>query len=512
MRTPDVPGRSSPGFRSQEWLASLSDEGAAELVFANPPSPDEDTWIRCQHHVGQRAPDGTVWPQTALAQLAALFRDRRVALVDAAARRQTWPQFREEIGHRRPLWYVTQVAGPTLENDMAGVALAKEAGARTVVFGPLVTPVARELLARFPALDYVLCGEPEVTLRELVDTVDARWDKRPPEVRRLCEQAGDLVWPRTLGAMRGLAWRHEGDMLVNPPRPLIRRLDDLPLPAHELLPLGAYRAPAIDAPAAMVVTGRGCPAACSFCLKHVTYGRSVRLRSPEHIVSELLLLQGLGARHVYMQADLFGPCRDQVAGLCRLMVSAGVRLAWSCHLRVDAVDAPLLRLMSEARCRRITWALESGSDTLLRRMGKGTRGEQAERALAWARAAGIHNDGSFLLGLPGETEGTIERTVALAKKLSLERVTFDLAVPRPGTPLWEEVVAHGWLRSGVRWEDGDPAGPAMLDYPWLSARRLEDWREQAYREWALRPGSLWGHLRHLAPSCWQNSFYGASAR
>ena len=471
-----------------------------DLMFVNPPSPEGETWIRCQHRASQRAPDGTVWPQTALAQLAALFPDRQVTILDANARRLDWAQVEAEIVRRQPRWYVTQVAGPTLANDLRGAALAKGVGANTVAFGPVVTPVAQDLLRRFPALDYVLCGEPEVTLRELVDTVDSHWEQRPPEIAQLCQQGKREPWPRTLGAVRGLCWRHEGAAIVNAPRPLISRLDDLPLPAHSLLPLGAYRAPAIQAPAAMVVTGRGCPGNCCFCLKHVVTGRTVRLRSPAAIVEELLLLQKLGVRHVYMQADLVTVCRDQVAHLCRLIASEGLRLAWSCSARVDSVDQELLQLMGRAGCQCITWAIESGNDVLLWRIGKGTRTKGVEQVLAWAREAGIRSWGSFILGLPGETEGTIQQTVALAKKLDLERVTFDLAVPRPGTPFWEQATLKRWLRPEARWEDGDVCGPAILDYPWLRAARLDLWLERAYREWALRPGSQWGQLRHLTPA------------
>ena len=441
-------------FRAEpsESTSRATGTRALKLFFINPPSPDGDTWIRCQYRAGQRAPDGTVWPQVALAQLAALFPDRTVSILDAHARHLNWRDVDEELHRERPRWYITQVTGPTLESDLQGLTLAKRAGAATVVFGPLVTPVAQELLHRLPALDYVLCGEPEVTLRELVDTVDGHWDERPPQIARLCDQTGEPLQSRTLGAIRGLAWRHEGQPIVNPLRPLIRSLDDLPLPAHSLLPLSKYCAPAIRAPAAAIVTGRGCPGNCSFCPKHVTYGQSLRVRSPDHILEEILLLGRLGVRHIYMQADLFTACREQVVDLCRLIVAEKLTVAWSCCSRVDAVDPELLQWMGQAGCRWITWALEAGNDALLWRTGKGTRADQAERALDWAQAAGIRNWGSFIFGLPGETEETIQQTINLAKKLKLERVTFDLAVPRPGTPFWEQATAKRWLRRGTRWQ------------------------------------------------------------
>lgn len=500
----------SPLARENRWLPApaegLSATGAerpVDLLLVNPPSPDADTWIRCQHRASQRAPDGTVWPQTALAQLAALFPDRRVAVIDANAHQTSWQAFAGQVRQAQPRWYVTQVGRPTLQNDLAGVALAKHAGAITVAFGPTATPIARELLQRSPALDFVLCGEPELTLRELFDTVEGCTAERPAAIACLYSPAGRPA--ETLGAIRGLAWRHEGEVIINPSRPLIARLDDLPLPAHALLPLGRYCAPSVRAPAAVVNTGRGCPGHCCHCLKHITYRQTVRLRSPERILEELLLLQRLGVRHVYMQADLFTLCRDQVAELCRLISQEALSVSWSCSSRVDAVDQELLQLMGEAGCRWITWAIESGSDAVLIRSGKGALAEQVARTLGWARAAGIRNWGSFLLGLPGETEETIRQTIAFASRLDLQHVTFDLAIPHPGTPFWEQATAQGWLRADRSWEEADASGPAILDYPGLRAARLEFWLAQAYREWALKQGALWDHLVGREAVLWRST-------
>ena len=486
--------------RPAEWPAFPPKAHTAGLFFINPPAPEGETWIRCQHRAAQRVPDGTVWPQVALAQLAALFPDRPVHILDANARRLGWAEVEAELHRLRPRWYVTQVAGPILEHDLHGFALAKAVGATTVAFGPLVTPVAYELLCRFPLLDYVVCGEPEVTLRQLVDAVDRCGEERPVQIHALCQGVSPEPHPKTPGSVRGLAWRRDGDIVLNPRQHLIPRLDDLPAPAHHLLPLGSYCGPATQAPAAVVVTSRGCPGSCCFCLKHVTYGQEVRVRSPESIVEELLQLRRLGVRHVYMQADLFTVCRDQVRDLCRLTAAEELGLDWSCSTRADAVDEELLQLMAAAGCQRITWALESGSDALLWRVGKRSYVAAADQALRWARAAGISNWASFIIGLPGETEDTIRQTINLARRLSLERATFELAVPRPGTPFWEEALAKHWLRWGMRWQQGDVGGPAIVDYPWLSAERLESALERAYRDWALRPGSAWGQLQRLSRS------------
>ncbi len=499
-------------------------EGAVEILLVNPPAPDGAIWIRSQHRVGRRSREGMIWPQVSLAQLAALFPDYRVEVVDAIATRMGWPAFEQLLREKQPRYYVTQVAGPTLQNDMLGCFLARSLGAKTIAFGTHVTPMPLETMAPYPALDFVLRGEPELTLRELVDTLAGRpdpWDRLEPAFRQRLEKlfcATDPTWPPYdqrppvnlqrstfhLELMKGLVWRKGSEIVINEDRPFIRHLDDLPLPRHDLLPLEHYRAPLVGGPYAFVVTGRGCPAGCRFCIKHVSYGDSLRLRSPENILAELRLLQGLGIRRVHMYADLFTANREQVLGLCRLLRQEGLSLRWTCNSRADFVDEAMLREMAAAGCWLIAWGIESGNEEILKRVRKGFRLEQAEQALRWAKAAGIKNWGYFIIGLPGETEETIQETIALACRLPLDLALFHIAAPHPGTPFFFEVVEQGWFRPGTRWEQVDMDRSTVLEYPYLPAERLEHWARVAFRRWALRPGPIWTGLRMLlgSPRLW----------
>ncbi len=498
-------------------------EGAVDILFVNPPAPDGGIWIRSQHRVGRRSREGMVWPQVSLAQLAALFPDKRVEVVDAIALRMDWATFERLLEEKRPRYYVTQVTAPTLRNDMYGTFLARSLGATTIAFGTHVTPIPRETMRAFPTLDFALRGEPELTLRELVDTLDSLaagaplpegWPWVEPDVRaRLVRLFADadpdwrpawatepLIRESALAAIRGLVWRNGDGIVVNPDRPFIRHLDDLPLPRHDLLPLKKYRAPLVGGPYAFIVTSRGCPGGCRFCIKHVSYGQSVRLRSPENILAELELLVGLGVRHIHMYADLFTVSREQVMGLCEGILERGLRIRWTCNSRVDFVDPEMLRTMARAGCWMISWGIESGSEEVLRRAGKGIRLEQVEQALRWAKEAGIRNWGYFIIGLPGETEETIQQTIRLALRLPLDLALFHIAAPYPGSPLFFEVVEKGWFRPGVRWEQVDMDRSTVLDYPHLRAEELERWARRAFRAWALRPGPALTYLKMLLSS------------
>ena len=507
-------------------------EGAVDILFVNPPAPDGGIWIRSQHRVGRRSREGMIWHQIGLAQMAALFPDYRVEVVDAIPLRMDWAAFEQLLEEKRPRYYVTQVTAPTLRNDMYGAFLARSMGATTIAFGTHVTPIPRETMRAFPSLDLVLRGEPELTLRELVDTlekVDPRsetpraesqvwWSGMVPEFRERMRKLfidADPDWQpawldlkskaNSLRRIKGLAWRDGSEIVVNPDRPFICSLDDLPLPRHELLPLKAYRAPLVPSPYAFIVTSRGCPGGCRFCIKHVSYGTSVRFRSPENIVEEIEFLVAQGIRSIHMYADIFTISREHVVGLCELMLERGLKVGWTCNSRVDFVDQEMLHLMGRAGCRWISWGIESGSEEVLRRARKGIHLEQVEQALRWSREAGIRNWGYFIIGLPGETEETIQETIRFSKRLPLDLVLFHIAAPYPGSPFFFEVVEQGWFRPGTRWEDVDMDRSTVLDYPHLRAEDLEHWARQAFRSWALRPGPALTYLKMLlsSPSLWR---------
>lgn len=483
--------------------------GSVDVLLVNPPSPDGRIWIRSQHRVGRRSREEMVWPQCSLAQLGAMvYPDYSIGIVDAVAERMSWPRFEEVLRSKSPKYYLTQVTAPTLANDMYGVMLAKSMGARTIVFGTHVTPMPLETMRDYPAVDFVLCGEPELTFRELIDVLEARQGSTPDWVETLLKKT-DPTWEKPangqspadrdpdLSGVKGLGWRQDGRVRLNTFRPFIPDLDDLPLPLHHLLPLEHYTMPMMKGPFSFVVTSRGCPAGCTFCIKHVTYQSSVRLLSPARIMEELLILCDLGITNIHMYADLFTVNRDQVMGLCSEIIESGLTIRWTCNSRVDYVDEEMLRQMGQAGCWMISWGIESGNELVLRKAHKGASPKKAHQAVTWARKAGIKNWGYFIIGLPGETEETIRETISLAKSLPLDIALFHVAAPYPGTPFFFEVVNNGWFKPGTRWEQVDMDRDTVLAYGNLSAQDLLRWQRTAFREWALRPGPALTYLKML---------------
>ncbi|MCL4870027.1 MAG: radical SAM protein [Anaerolineae bacterium] len=527
-----VNGKSSPDKESKEWknlgtrrvpqlrMANFPDADeavrqgslntkrpatAVDILLVNPPTPDGGLWIRTQHRVGRRTRENMVWPQVSLAQMGALLHpEHKIAIIDANAERMDWPTFAKKLDEYQPKYYLTQVTAPTLENDMYGCFLAKARGALTIAFGTHVTPIPRETMRPYPALDFILLGEPDLTIRDLLDHLENKIDQRPENIQKIFMETDPAYKPSfhedgtvDLNGIKGLVWRDNGEVVINLTRPFIKDMDSMPHPLHHLLPWEKYRMPLIKGPFTFIVTSRGCPAGCTYCIKHVSYQYSVRLRSPEHIMEELWILKKMGINNIHMYSDLFTVNRDQVMKLCQLMIEQNIQIRWTSNSRVDYVDEEMLQMMGKAGCRLISWGIESGNEQILRHARKGAYPDKAEKALIWAKKAGIMNWGYFIIGLPGETVESIRDTINFAKKLPLDIALFHVAAPYPGTPFFFEVVENGWFRPGTRWEQVDMDKGTVLDYENLKAEELLYWQKRAFREWAFRPGPIMTYLKML---------------
>ncbi len=164
-----------------------------DVMLVNPPSPDGGIWIRSQHRVGRRSRENMIWPQVSLVQLAALLEpDYTFQVIDAIALHLNWKEFTGLLERYHPRYYITQVTAPTLDNDMYGAFLAKARGAQTIAFGTHVTPIPGETLKAYPALDFVAYGEPDLTIRDLIDHLDGKVDTRSAGTRELFEKQPGL--------------------------------------------------------------------------------------------------------------------------------------------------------------------------------------------------------------------------------------------------------------------------------------------------------------------------------
>lgn len=494
-----------------------------DVLVLNPPSPDGDLFLRDIARVGRRTRDGIIWPQTALAQIGAVIQEAgyTVDVIDAIGLGMTWEAFEKYMLKHKPRYMVIHATAPTLTNDMRTTFIGKAVGTLSMAIGTHVTPMSRETLESYPTLDIVVRGEPEMTILDVIQTIDRHvasehgidtvavgnvdltspWRKLPfPDASYLSTRGRFAGVNPTLVAValrevKGVAFRDGNTQVqINPDRPFIENLDSLPIPLHDKLPWRKYKVPIIGGPYTFVLSSRGCPAGCRYCIKHVTYQSSVRHRSPDHVLKEMYMLKAMGMHHIHFEADLFTVKKEFVYDLCNAIIKDGIKMRWSCNSRVDFVDAEQLALMKKAGCFMIAWGLESGSEAVLKRARKGTTPARIKETITASHKAGIMNWGYFIVGLPGETVETIQQTITLSKQIPVDIALFHIATPYPGTPFYYEAVQNGWIQMD-RWEDYDMYNHTVLNYPNLSSKQLEYWAKRAAREWSLRPGPMMTFLK-----------------
>ena len=343
-----------------------------------------------------------------------------------------------------------------------------------------------ELYLERCGLDAVVLGEGEATARELADTVSSRGEWRN---------------------VPGLAFLDRGKMVLSAPRPLLEDLDSLPHPAWDLFPVENY-VRSMDhrqktQPHMEVVASRGCPYSCVYCY-HI-YGRKVRRRSPASIVDEIEeLVERYGIEYTGFPDDLFTSDREFVMETCRLLRKRLPGIRWSCIGRVNLVDPEMLEEMRRAGCDWISYGIESGSDRMLSRMKRMVTAEDCLRGIRMTRQAGIHPEGSFIIGMFGETRETVRETVEFCRKADITAPMLYVT-PYPGTEIFREAVDAGLIPDVEAFLERMNAADELLvnltDMPDHELRRLKEWAQgRIGRNYLMRkpltriPGLLWKHL------------------
>lgn len=287
--------------------------------------------------------------------------------------------------------------------------------------------------------------------------------------------AADLAVATTPHAIPGAAWLdRDGTLQRGAPRPALD-LDALPVPAYDLVRLGAYQYELLGPGFMVFEYSRGCPFSCRFCHRSM-YGPGYRPKSLDRLWAEIEQARSaLGVRHAYFMDVEFTMQRARVLALCERLREAGNPLQWCCQTRVDQVDLELLTAMRAAGCDLVHFGVEAGSQRVLDAAGKGIRLEQAEQALAWCRQAGLRSACFFLAGLPGQSMDELEETLRFAQRLDPTYASFHVAVPYPGTQL------HAAMRN-------PPPDRIATHLDEHDLPELEAWVRRAFLRYYLRPG------------------------
>jgi radical SAM superfamily enzyme YgiQ (UPF0313 family) len=373
---------------------------------------------------------------------------------------------------------------------------------RMVLGGPEVRNHAENFLQH--GADIIVVGEGEETMLAIVRTLE--------------HSDPDTSNARLIEGIEGcIALDEKGGMVQNPERPLLRQLDELPVPARHKIRLEDY----LEAwkmrhgySAFSVSTMRGCPYTCKWCSRAV-YGQTYRRRSPAHVVAEL---RELRSRYdfdtVWFVDDVFTISHRWLSEFRDETLRAGLSIKYECITRADRMNEEVIRLLKESGCFLVWIGAESGSQRVIDAMDRRVDVQQVRAMIRAARAAGLEAGTFLMLGYPGETEADIEETIRHLKESRPDHYTITLAYPIKGTPLYTEtretfVHAPDWATSTDRDIDFRRRYPRpyynfaikRMHNEYAFARAMESGRQQLASALVFKmksliaKGGMWLHRR-----------------
>ncbi|MCB4790691.1 MAG: B12-binding domain-containing radical SAM protein [Elusimicrobia bacterium] len=443
------------------------------ILLVNPPFANYGGVVG---HGGKAAPLN-------LAYIASYIMQQRpkntVNILDCEGESLNYETIEKNISKYKP--HIVGITSPTpaYEQVLKICRIVKSIDQKTNVIlgGPHPTSLPEETLSH-DDVDFVVIGEGELTVIELLDSIESG--------------------SKDYSNIDGIAYRGENSNVVfTKERKFIEDLDILPFPARQLLPIEAYYLPPTkkvgSGKATNMITGRGCPYNCGFCLSECTWKREYRSRSIENVVAEIEeCITKYGLNEFSFHDELFTGNKKRLLALCEEIIKHDLKISWVCQSRVDHVDKEILDMIKKSGCKKISYGFESGSQIILNKMNKRANLDQARIAVKITKEAGLKIVGGFMLGYIGETVETIKETIAFAKELDLDTAAFFIAIPYPGTDFYNEAKTLGFLRADIKWNDYAIVSKQRppMELPNLTSKELDRWKKQAYKDFYLRPRYL----------------------
>lgn len=287
----------------------------------------------------------------------------------------------------------------------------------TVMGGPHATFAPEEIL-NSGYVDFIVRGEGELTFTELLSSIRDKND---------------------ISEVKGLSYIKDKTIHHTPDREFIENINILPYPARHLVTHSKYKATGLPV---NMITSRGCPHACIFCLGRKMVGNRLRYFDIDRVVNEFEMLSKMGFSQINIADDLFTSNKKRCITICDGIISRGINHPWSAFARVDTISEDLLLKLKESGCTTLCFGIESGNQEILDRVKKKTSLDKCRAAGTMCRNAGITPLASYILGLPGETEETVMNTLRFAQELNMD-FGIHILSPFPGTEIREKAAEYG---------------------------------------------------------------------
>jgi radical SAM superfamily enzyme YgiQ (UPF0313 family) len=310
------------------------------------------------------------------------------------------------------------------------------------------------------------------------------------------ELADAVAGGRDLGEVPGIIYRSGDGVRKTRPREYIKDLDDLPMPAWDLLPsYKAYKPSSTRfsrPPVGSIITSRGCPGECTFCDRSV-FGRAWRGHGADYVLEMIKEnIRRHGIRSLVINDDTFIVNRKRLIRICEGMIKEKLNLSWACSARIDEMTPEKLQFMKRAGCFQIAYGIESGSKEMLDLMKKKTSPDRMREVVEDTKRAGIRTKGYFIIGHPGETVETIRETIEFALSTPFDDAQFTFLTPFPGTEVYQIAKESGrfieeWEKMSL-WE-------TVFVPEGLTMETMKSLQADAFRKFYFRPRVIGAYAR-----------------
>ena len=410
---------------------------------------------------------GLVAPPLGIAYIAAMLEKNgiTVKILDAPALEIGHEAVKNEIQKYSPDIVAVTSVTPTIESALKTAKISKEAcpNAVTVLGGYHPTFTYQEVLKN-DFVDIVVCGEGELTMVELVDSLENG---------------------KNLREVKGIATKDFKTL----PRGIIKDLDSIPFPARHLLPMDEYKILNMKLTTGTIVSGRGCPYKCSFCASSAMHGQKLRLRSAENVVDEMeYLVNDHNIEMVAFMDDTFTLNNKRVYEICETIKDRGLDNYWGCTARVDTISEDLLKTMKDAGCITMFLGVESADQQFLNQINKNTNINRIKKTFQLTKDFGMRTIATVVLGMPGDTKRSITTTIKFVKTLDPSYAVFSLATPYPGTDFYLNAVSENLIKIND-WSKYTLLSP-VLETVDCSLDELKKLQKKAFKEFYLRPSYI----------------------
>jgi len=406
----------------------------------------------------------------------------------------SFEQIKKEITSRKP--DILGVAGPftsQIENSVKVSELAKQVDPEilTVVGGPHVTAVPQEFLEEAKSVDIAVTGEGEYTM---------------PEIARYFEGK------KSLKEILGIAYRKDEEVKINPSRPFIKNLDELPYPAYDLVEMERYLSPkkigyrSFRNRAISMITSRGCPYNCCFCSVHLHMGKGFRANSAEYVLNHIqYVVEKFNVKNIFFEDDNLTLDLARFEAICDGLIQKKIRICWETPngVRADCLNMNLLQKMKKSGCQSVFFGVESGDQQILDNViCKSLDLNRVVEVAKICKEIDLKTGAFYIIGFPGEKKENMQRTVDFALRLKRD---FDVgmhlffATPSYGTRLYEECRSKGYIQENLAWNSfaaaRQPKGMPLIstqdfapeEVKEIAAKALEEYKKLSLRNHIKNP-------------------------